>query len=77
MAFRFTQITDIEIKGVQDQFQCRLDEGTAGAGELDQGSTSGSSTRMTRPRSSNRRIVLVIPPVVCTSDDDISPADRR
>ena len=29
MAFRFPQITDIEIKGVQDQFQCRLGEGTA------------------------------------------------
>ena len=40
MAFRFTQITDIEIKGVQDQFQRRLGKSTAGAGELDQGPTS-------------------------------------
>ena len=40
MALRFTQIADVEIKGVQDQFQRRLGEGTAGAGELDQGSTT-------------------------------------
>jgi hypothetical protein len=40
MVFRFPQITDIEIARIQDQFQRRLGESTAGAGELDQGSTS-------------------------------------